>query len=103
MITPPAPPPDPCPICLRPNHHPSDHHLIPKSRKGKVTETICADCHRAIHAIFTNKELEREYSTVEALLAHEGFVKVVRFIAKQDPGGRVRTARTRDHGRRRGP
>ena len=76
--------------------------LFPKSRKGKVTATICADCHRAIHASFTNKELEREYSTVEALLAHEGFLKVVRFIAKQDPGGRVRTARTRDHGRRRG-
>jgi hypothetical protein len=76
--------------------------LVPKSRKGRVTETICADCHRAIHATFTNKELEREYSTVEALLAHEAFAQVVRFIARQDPGGRVRTARARDHGRRRG-
>jgi len=99
MKTPEAP--DPCPICQRPNHHPSDHHLVPKSRKGKVTETICSDCHRAIHAMFGNKELEREYSTVEALLAHEGFQKVVRFIARQDPGGRVRTARTRERGDRR--
>jgi hypothetical protein len=92
---------DPCPICQRPNLHPSDHHLVPKSRKGKVTETICSDCHRAIHAVFSNKELEREYSTVEALLAHEGFRKLVQFIARQDPGGRVRTARSRDHGGRR--
>lgn len=85
-----AAPPDACPICQRPNFHPSDHHLIPKSRKGKVTETICRDCHRAIHATFTNKELEREYNTVETLLAHEAFAKMVVFIARQDPGGKVR-------------
>ena len=22
--------PDPCPLCRRPNHHPSDHHVLPK-------------------------------------------------------------------------
>ena len=81
---------DPCPLCQRPNHHPSDHHLVPKSRKGKVTQTICRDCHRAIHATFSNKELEREFNTVETLLAHEGFRRMVQFIAKQDPGGKVR-------------
>ena len=83
-------PPDPCPLCKRPNHHPSDHHLVPKCRGGKETETICRDCHRGIHAMFTNKELERAYSTAEALLAHEGFRKMVEFIARQDPGGKVR-------------
>lgn len=39
-----------CPICERPNMHPSDHHMIPRSRGGRTTETICADCHKAIHA-----------------------------------------------------
>lgn len=63
---------------------------MPKSRGGKVTETICRDCHRGIHATFTNKELERTYNTAEALLAHEGFRKMVDFIARQDPGGNVR-------------
>ncbi len=81
--------PDPCPLCERPNRKPSDHHLVPKTRGGKVTQTICQDCHTAIHATFSNKELEREYSTVDALLAHEGFAKIIRFIAKQD--GKVRT------------
>ncbi|MFO0758166.1 MAG: hypothetical protein U0359_16845 [Byssovorax sp.] len=97
------PSPDACPICQRPNFHPSDHHLVPKSRKGKVTETICRDCHRAIHATFTNKELERERSTVETLLAHEGFAKMVAFIRKQDPGGKVRMppAKHYNPGRRR--
>ena len=91
---------DPCPLCQRPNFHPSDHHLVPKSRGGKVTETICHDCHKAIHAHFTNKELERELASVDALLAHPAFAKVVKFISKQDPGGKIRTAPAKRRGRR---
>lgn len=79
----------PCPLCGRPNRQPSDHHLIPRTRGGKVTETICRDCHVAIHATFSNKELEREYASIEALLGHAGFARIVAFIAKQD--GKVRT------------
>jgi hypothetical protein len=83
---------DPCPLCERQNFHPSDHHLVPKSRGGKITAKLCRDCHRAIHATFTNKELERTYHTREALLEHEGFRRMVAFIARQDPGGKVRMA-----------
>jgi 5-methylcytosine-specific restriction endonuclease McrA len=89
-------PPDPCPLCERPNYAPSDHHLVPRSRGGRVTQTICADCHRAIHAMFDNKELERTYNSVESLLAHEEFAKMVRYIAKQDGRVRVRRRRGRD-------
>jgi len=81
---------EPCPLCERPNFHPSDHHLVPKSRGGRVTATLCRDCHHAIHATFSNKDLEREFHTREALLAHEGFRRMVAFIARQDPGGKVR-------------
>ncbi len=69
---------------------------MPKCRGGKVTETICRDCHRGIHAMFTNKELERAYSTAEALLAHEGFRRMVEFIARQDPGGKVHMRLSKD-------
>ncbi len=55
-----------------------------------MTATLCHDCHRAIHATFTNKELERAYNTPEALLAHEGFRRMIAFIARQDPGGKVK-------------
>jgi 5-methylcytosine-specific restriction endonuclease McrA len=82
-----------CPLCKRPNYKPSDHHLVPRSRGGKVTKTICQDCHSAIHATFSNKELEGSFATIEALLTHEGFAKTVRFIGKQD--GRVKTRATR--------
>ncbi len=72
---------------------------MPKSRGGKVTATLCRDCHHAIHATFTNKELEREYHTREALLAHEGFRRMVAFIARQDPGGKVRMRNSRGKGK----
>jgi hypothetical protein len=85
--------PPACPLCERPNYSPSDHHLVPKSRGGRVTETLCRDCHSAIHATFTNKELEREYATIDALMAHPQFARVIHHIAKQD--GKVRTRQRR--------
>jgi hypothetical protein len=91
-------PPARCPLCKRPNYHPTDHHLVPKSRGGEDTETLCRDCHKAIHATFSNKELERAYNTVEALMAHEGFAKQVRFISKQD--GRVNIKLAKNQQRR---
>lgn len=94
-----------CPLCERDVPEFSDHHLVPKCRGGKETLPICLDCHKAIHATFTNKQLEREYSTVEALMSHEGFRKTIRFISKQDPSRRFRTKMTKERrrvGRRNG-
>jgi 5-methylcytosine-specific restriction endonuclease McrA len=87
--------PDPCPLCGRPNVDPTDHHLVPKSRGGKDTKSICRDCHKAIHAVFTNEELETTYNTVEALMAHEELAKMIRFIAKQRGRVRVRSTKRR--------
>lgn len=91
---------EPCPLCERPNMNPSDHHLVPKSRGGKITLAICRDCHRAIHALFTNKELSQQFSTVESLLSHEGFLKMLGFIKRQDPGGKVRMRRPKGRPKR---
>lgn len=74
--------------------------MIPKSRGGKETETICRDCHSAIHAQFSNKELEREYNSVEALLANERFAKTVKFLSKQDPTRRMKTRLANNQKRR---
>jgi hypothetical protein len=81
------------------NFHPSDHHLVPKSRGGTVTQTLCRDCHQAIHATFTNKELEATYNTPETLLSHAGLRAMVKFIAKQDPGGKVRVRPSKTRGK----
>ena len=92
--------PDPCPLCGRPNYFPSDHHLVPKSRGGKVTKTICSDCHNAIHKFWTNKELEKTYNTPEIILADARFVKFVAWLRKQDPTRRNRSVASREKRRK---
>ncbi len=79
-----------CPLCERVGDFlkPSKHHLVPKSRDGEVTVDICADCHRQIHALFTLAELEREYSTVNALKSSAAMQKWIAWAGKQG-GGRV--------------
>jgi len=80
-----------CPTCGRPLLQKSDHHLLPKSRGGTEKLPLCVACHHAIHAQFSNKELEDTYHTVEALLSNERFRKTVAFISKQDPNRRIKT------------
>lgn len=83
-----------CQLCKRANIRPSKHHLIPRCRGGVATEKICTDCHDAAHAMFSNKQLEREYSSIELLMGNAEFAKQVAYIGKQDVGGKVKTKRT---------
>jgi hypothetical protein len=101
-----------CPICQRPLAEPNEsrrsrrdrgvaaqteHHFVPLSRGGKGTKrTICVDCHSAIHAHFDNKQLENEFHTIETLMADERFSKTINFIAKQPPGKRFKTKKTKE-------
>jgi hypothetical protein len=58
-----------CQLCEREVNRTSKHHLKPKSRGGKHTPTadLCQPCHKTIHKTFTNKELARNYVTLESL------------------------------------
>lgn len=56
---------EPCSLCNRVGAVMSAHHLIPKSQGGIYTEVICSDCHSAIHARYTNKELAENFDTLE--------------------------------------
>jgi 5-methylcytosine-specific restriction enzyme A len=80
--------------------HKSDHHLTPRCRGGKDTIPICSDCHRAIHSLFSNKELERNYNSVEALMGDEKVQKMVAFLSKQDPNRRYKAVLSRDQRKR---
>lgn len=64
----------------------SKHHLIPKSKGGRNTETILIHniCHQKIHSFFTEKELKDEYHTVEKLRNHEEMIKFIKWVAKKD-------------------
>ena len=61
-----------CPLCDRviPPAQADRHHLVPKSKGGRQTEVFHRICHRQVHALITESELARQYSTVEALLQH---------------------------------
>jgi 5-methylcytosine-specific restriction endonuclease McrA len=85
-------PQPPCPLCERPLIHPTDHHLVPRSRGGRSEHTvrICRDCHGAIHALLTNRELERDHRTIEALRGEPRLARAIAFIARQPPERRIR-------------
>lgn len=94
----------PCPLCGRTGCARMEKHHLQTRRKDKEdTEWMCSECHKQIHALFSNTELRNEalgLDTVEGLMAHERRAKAVRFIAKQPPSQRV-TTRQSNHARRR--
>ena len=88
-----------CGLCGRVVERRTRHHLIPRSRHGNKrvkrsfnrealhrTVPLCGACHRQIHRTLTEKELEREYNSVEALLSHPGISRFVRWIERKPHG-----------------
>ena len=69
-----------CPLCERPipPAQRDAHHLVPKSRGGTMTVWLHRICHRQVHALFTEAELERGYHHVDALREHP---EMARFLA----------------------
>ncbi len=47
---------------------------------------LCRPCHGNVHAVFENKDLEREYNTVDALARHPGVHRFTRWIQKKPHG-----------------
>ncbi len=47
---------------------------------------ICRPCHSQIHALLTEKELEREWNTVERLLRHPEIQRFAGWIASKPRG-----------------
>ena len=71
-----------CPICGRPipELQKDAHHLIPKSKGGKVTEYLHRICHKQIHALFTETELASQYHRAQALVEHPEMQKFIRWV-----------------------
>ena len=74
-----------CTICGRkvPPQFQEKHHLVPKSRKGKETILVCTNCGNQLHKLFTNKEMEKIYNTVEAIIGDERVQKWIKWVRKQ--------------------
>ena len=75
----------PCSICSRipPEENLEKHHLIPKSKKGKETIDVCSPCGDQLHQLFTNKEMETTYNTLESLLSSEKVQTWSKWISKK--------------------
>lgn len=61
------------------------HHLVPKSRGGKETEYMHKVCHRKIHSIWSEKELEKNFNDPEVIKQHVEMQKFLKFIKKKEP------------------
>jgi len=59
------------------------HHIIPKSKKGKIIVSTCETCESYIHKTWNHNELRDVYNSVESILANEGFQKFLKWRRKQ--------------------
>ena len=68
-----------CPLCKRelPDTEKDAHHLVPKSKVGRITQYLHRVCHKQIHALLTEAELATQYNSVDALLKEP---RVARFV-----------------------
>lgn len=79
---------DTCPLCGRElidGPSVNEHHLIPRSHRGRQTVRMHRICHGKIHAVFSERELAQYYHTIERLLENEDIRKFVQWVRKKDP------------------
>jgi len=95
---------DRCELCGRQVDEITRHHLIPRTRhKNKrnkrkfdredvKTRTIdvCRPCHKNIHAVLSNKELERDYNTLDALKTQSDVRRFSEWVASKAPDTHIR-------------
>jgi hypothetical protein len=75
-------------MCERviPDDQKDAHHLVPKSKGGKITVCLHRVCHDQIHTIFTDSQLAKKFSTIEAILEDPAAQKFVAWIKNKPPG-----------------
>jgi len=69
------------------------HHIVPKSRGGRETAPLHPICHRTIHSLLANSEIERGYASPESLRAHPEIAKFVAWVLCKDPDFHAPTRR----------
>jgi len=68
------------------------HHVIPRSKNGKEIVDTCGSCGSFIHRTWSNNELRDVYNTVEKILEDERFSRYLKWLKKQAPSRKFRTA-----------
>ncbi len=91
-----------CELCERSDIKLTKHHVIPREEGGteKDIVMICSNCHRQIHALYSNQELALRLCSIEALKDDEKLKKFIRFIKKQPASKRTSVAKSRERKRK---
>ena len=87
-----------CQLCERTlRNGTTEHHLIPRTchrnrwfrkrytrEQMRQTVRLCSDCHGSVHRLIeSEKELGREYGSLEQLKSHPLIAKYVTWVRKQ--------------------
>lgn len=93
-----------CPICKRmlvDGPTINEHHLIPRTFKGKETITLHKVCHDKLHHTFTEREMVNYYHTIERLCEHDEIQKFIKWVANKDPEFYIKHKDTKRRNRKR--
>ena len=60
-----------------------EHHIVPRSKKGKVTVSACETCENYIHKTWTHNELRDTFNSVSSIQQNDGFQKFLKWRRKQ--------------------
>lgn len=95
-----------CPLCSRSddNLQMEKHHLETRRENKENVESICRECHKQIHGLFSQREIRDprlKLDTVEGLLENEKFNNAVSFIKKIEPGTFMKMKEAKTKRRRR--
>lgn len=78
-----------CEVCDRPliPEYCDEHHLIPKTFKGKRNDDnmvlLHKICHQKIHSVFSERELVSYYHTMDRIMENEDMQKFGKWVGKQ--------------------
>ena len=77
----------------------STHHLVPKSRGGVggPTTSLHGVCHRQIHALFEEKDLDTLYNNVKSLKEHRDVKRFIKWVSKKNIGFTAKTRIKKKH------
>lgn len=74
-----------CPLCQRELGEIliDEHHLIPKTFKGKDTISLHKICHQKIHTVFSERELLNHFHTVERIKENDHIRKFIKWVSSK--------------------
>ncbi len=84
-----------CELCERECLRFTEHHLVPRSRGGKLgpKARLCPTCHRQLHAMFSETTLAKELSSLESLRANPEVAGYLKWAKRQKGPANFRVRR----------